>query len=140
MAFEKGQSGNPKGRPHGIIDKRSELVGLLKPHAPALVNKAVEMALAGDVNALRLCLERLIPKAKDETINLVVKAEDLTKPDLLLEINSMAINAVSSGDITPSEGKTVAAIIEGQRKLIEVVELEKRLTELEQNVNINNQK
>ncbi len=135
MPFKEGESGNPNGRPKGIIDKRSELAGLLKPHAPELVEKAVELALEGDVNALRLCLERLIPKAKDETINLVIKAEDLTQPELLLNINSTAINAVSSGEITPSEGKAISAIIDGQRKLIEIVGIDKRLAALEQVMN-----
>ncbi len=133
--FEKGQSGNPQGRPTGILDKRSELTGLLKPHASALVDKAVELALEGDVNALRLCLERLIPKAKDETINLVLQAQDLTKPELLLNINSMVINAVSKGELTPEEGKTITGIIEAQRKLIETASLSGRLAALEQTMN-----
>lgn len=66
MTFKKGISGNIQGRPKGIVDKRIELRSLLVPHAEALVNKAVELALAGDSNALRLCIDRLIPKAKDE--------------------------------------------------------------------------
>ena len=131
MTFKKGESGNPQGRPQGIIDKRSELGELLKPHASALVEKAVELALEGDVNALRLCLERLIPKAKDETINLVLQAQDLTKPELLLNINSMVINAVSGGELTPEKGKTITGIIEAQRKLLETVNIEGRLTALE---------
>lgn len=36
---------------------------LLLPHAPALLAKAVELALNGDIQALRLCIERLLPKA-----------------------------------------------------------------------------
>lgn len=41
--FEKGQSGDPKGRP-----PRSKLWQLLVPHAPALISKAVELALDGN--------------------------------------------------------------------------------------------
>lgn len=61
MSFKKGQSGNPKGRPAGTKDKRRELRALLEPHAPALIEKAVQMALKGDTTALRLCLDRLLP-------------------------------------------------------------------------------
>ena len=135
MPFKKGKSGNPEGRPQGIIDKRSELADLLKPHAAALVEKAVELALGGDVNALRLCLERLIPRAKDETINLVLQTDDLTKPESLLNINSLVINAVSSGKVTPEEGKTISGIIEAQRKLFETVNLESRINALERVMN-----
>lgn len=62
--FEKGQSGNPAGRPKGIADKRTELKSLLEPHAPALVQKVVEKALNGDMQALKICIDRLIPPAK----------------------------------------------------------------------------
>ena len=67
MTYEKGQSGNPSGRPPGIRDKRTALRALLEPHAPALIAKAVEMAKAGDATALRICLDRLIPPAKSRT-------------------------------------------------------------------------
>jgi len=133
--FEKGQSGNPAGRPQGITDKRSELADLLKPHAPALVEKAVGLALGGDVGALRLCLERLIPKAQNETVSLIINPEDLTKTDLLLNINSMAINAAASGDITPSDGKNIVSMIEAQRKLIEITNISERLTAIEETMN-----
>lgn len=61
MSFQKGQSGNPEGRPKGTKDKRTELRELLQPHAPALVEKAVELALQGDTTALKMCLDRIIP-------------------------------------------------------------------------------
>lgn len=72
MAFKKGQSGNPQGRPAGTGDKRRELRALLEPHAPALIEKAVELALAGDITALRLCLDRIIPPMRSielDTVN-----------------------------------------------------------------------
>ena len=59
--FKPGISGNPKGRPKGARDKRTELRSLLEPHAKDLVEKVVELAKGGDTTAIRLCLERLIP-------------------------------------------------------------------------------
>ena len=47
---------------HGRGPSRvAKLRKLLEPHASDLVTKAVELALAGDTMALRLCLERLLP-------------------------------------------------------------------------------
>lgn len=66
MAFQKGQSGNPKGRRKGVPNRRTELAKMLDPHAEALVAKMIELALDGDVTALRLCMERLIPKVNRE--------------------------------------------------------------------------
>ena len=73
--FVKGKSGNPKGRPKGIPDKRTALKDLLKPHAEELVNKAMELVRAGDVAALRLCMERLIPKVSSVSLS-VEPSED----------------------------------------------------------------
>lgn len=51
----------------------AELRELLEIHAPALVEKAAQMALAGDTTALKLCLDRIIPVVRsvemDHTIS-----------------------------------------------------------------------
>lgn len=100
MKFQKGQSGNPRGRPIGSINKRSQLAKLLELHADALISKAVELALNGDTNALRLCIERLIPKAQPDSLNVVVPAITGTEaPNTALLayeiIKSMAGNTVT---------------------------------------------
>lgn len=60
--FRKGVSGNPKGRPKGARNKTTTMAeALLEGQAEALVQKLVSMALEGNITALRLCLERLIP-------------------------------------------------------------------------------
>ena len=70
--YSIGQSGNPKGRPKGIPDKRVALRALLEPHAAKLVQKVIAKALKGkgDTTALRICLDRLIPtvKPRNETV------------------------------------------------------------------------
>ncbi len=50
--------------PKGSTDKRTELRELLLPHAPALIDKAVELALGGHIAALKLCLDRIIPSMR----------------------------------------------------------------------------
>lgn len=57
--FRKGESGNPSGRPRGARNAATlTCEALLDGQAEALTQKAVEMALAGDVVALRLCAQR----------------------------------------------------------------------------------
>jgi hypothetical protein len=41
---------------------------LLEGQAEKLTEKAIQMALAGDVTAMRLCLKRLAPAPKDRPI------------------------------------------------------------------------
>jgi Family of unknown function (DUF5681) len=61
--FAKGQSGNPGGRRLGSRNKPTVAAQmLLTDEAEALTRKAVELALSGDPTALRLCVERVLPR------------------------------------------------------------------------------
>ena len=126
--FEKGQSGNPEGRPKGIKDKRTELRELLLPHAPELIAKVVEMAKAGDAAAIRICVDRLIPpaKAKDDQVSLP------TLTDSLADNSREVIKALAMGELTPDEAATVLQALASQVRIIEADEIEKRLAALEQ--------
>ena len=70
MQYERGQSGNPAGRPVGIKDKWLAKRGWCQ-HAEELVAKVVEMAKTGDTTALRICIDRVIPpmNARDEPVS-----------------------------------------------------------------------
>ncbi len=85
--YKPGESGNPNGKKPGTLNKRTQLAKLLEPHAEALINKAVELALAGDSNALRLCIERLLPKAKDDAARIIIPdSNTLTNDQMIKEI------------------------------------------------------
>ena len=61
--FAKGVSGNPAGRPMGSRNAATEMAqALLDGEADALVRKCVELALDGNPAAMKLCLERLVPR------------------------------------------------------------------------------
>ena len=83
--FEPGQSGNPAGRPKGARNRSTVAAeALLDGEAEALTRKAIELALAGDTTALRLCMERLVPPRKDRStpIALPVSKTPRTPPRL----------------------------------------------------------
>ena len=42
---------------------------LLDGEAEALTRKCVDMALDGDIQALKLCMERILPPVKEQKIN-----------------------------------------------------------------------
>ena len=60
--FKPGRSGNAAGCPRGSRSKAPLAAqALLEGEAEALSRKAVELALAGGVTPLRICLDRLVP-------------------------------------------------------------------------------
>lgn len=128
--YIKGQTGNPKGRPRGTKDKRTELREMLKPHALKLVKKTVDLALDGDTTALRLCLERLIPtiKQKDEYIKFKLIGTNRT------EQSDSVIQAMSNGEITLTEATAVLQTMATQCRIAEMDELEERLRKLEDRI------
>ena len=77
--FTKGQSGNPAGRPVGSKNKCTQFRELLEDDLPALVSVLREKALEGDMNAMRLMLERLVPKVQVANMNVGSAFEPITK-------------------------------------------------------------
>lgn len=129
MPFNKGQSGNPSGKPKGTKDKNTILRDLLRPHAPELVEKVVQMAKDGDAAALRICIDRLIPpiKAIEEPVKL--DALDGT----LSEQAQSILRAMAEGKLASSQAATLLQALASQTRIIEAEELEKRVKALEEN-------
>jgi hypothetical protein len=131
MTFKKGVSGNPDGKAKGTLSKRSQLGKLLEPHGEQLINKAVELAKAGDIHALRLCLERLLPRVREESISLEVPAEAVNNAASLLAFSTRIIHATTTGEITPEQANKLFSVINVQREVIALAHLEDRVLELE---------
>lgn len=127
MAFKKGASGNPQGRPKGIKDRRVVLRELFERHAEKLAAKAVEAALNGDAQAMRICIDRVVPalKAREDTSPLPEFTGTLT------ERGEACLNAMAYGQLTPSETASLLSALASQAKLTETDELERRIAALE---------
>ena len=128
--FEKGKSGNPAGKPKGARHKITILAEkLLDKDAKGVVEKCIELAREGDLSAIKLIMDRILPPRKDRPVilnlPLIRNIGDATKA--MSEIT----NAVCGGEITPSEGQVLSAIIENYRKVVETVDHEERIAELE---------
>ena len=77
--YTKGQSGNPAGRPVGSKNKCTQFRELLEEDLPALVSVLRDKALEGDMNAMRLLLERLVPKVQVVDMSFQSVYEPITK-------------------------------------------------------------
>lgn len=127
------QPGNP-GRPPGARHKTTLAVeSLLDGEAEKLTRKAVEMAMAGDTTALRLCLERIAPPRKDRLVQFAL-------PPLASVADAKAASAalmaaVATGDLTPGEAAEFTKLIDSFVRTVEATEFEERLAKLERITN-----
>lgn len=129
--FQPGQSGNPSGRKPGSRNWATLAAEqLLDGEAEALTRKAVEMALAGDGTALRLCLERLLPARKDRPVRFTLPPLS-TAADAAKAVGAI-VEAVAAGDLTPGEAAELGKLVEAYTKTLEATEFEARLAALEE--------
>ena len=118
--------GNP-GRPPGARNKATlAALALLEGEAEALTRKAIELAKGGDSVALKLVLDRLLPKGRAIRLDLPLR----TLADLD-EAAGIVREALAQGALTLDEVTVLTNLLEARRRLIETTELERRLAALE---------
>ena len=125
--FGTGNPGKPKGTRHKATQAA---LALLDGEAEALTRQAVTMALGGDTTALRLCLERIAPPRRDAPVTF-----DLPRMETARDAAKAAgavLGAVAHGDLTPTEGAHIMALVETYRRTLETTELEARLRYMEE--------
>ncbi len=131
MPFQKGESGNPAGRPRGSRNRATLLMeSLLADDAEAIGRKAIEMAKQGDMAAIRLCMDRLSPPRKGEPVAFELPPLDKAADSVAAAATIVA--AVAAGELTPSEGADLAKVIDVYVRAIETKAFDERLTKLEE--------
>jgi hypothetical protein len=77
--FKPGKSGNPAGKPKGSRNATTvAMQAMLDGESGAITRKAIELAKGGDMAALRLCLDRILPPRKDRPVTFVLPAINST--------------------------------------------------------------
>jgi hypothetical protein len=128
--FAKGQSGNPAGRPSGARNHSTLLAErLLESQTREICAAVIAGALAGNMQAAKIVLDRILPPKKDRPIN--IDLPEMSSSSELVKAMACVINAVSSGQISPSEGEAIARILDVHSKTLELKEFEQRLSVLE---------
>lgn len=124
--FERGNPGRVPGSKNRVT---RAVEALLEGQHEELTQAAIEKALAGDTVALRLCLDRIAPARKDAPITLELP-KVRTAADAV-EASAAVLQALSAGEVTPSEAAGVMAILSAHKAIVETGDLERRIEALE---------
>ena len=109
-AFQKGQSGNPRGRPVGARHKATLAAeALLDGEAEALTRKAIEAALDGDTVAMRLW-ERILPARRSRPVQFAIPP--LKSVADAGAVMAAIVEAVSASEISPDEAAELSQLLE----------------------------
>ena len=126
--FTKGQSGNPKGRPKGILNQAGWREIIAKD-LPDILKSLAASAKAGDTAAAKLLLDRVLPSIK--TTDQPAPLPPATGPVDLAGAAGAVLSALTTGDATPDQAASLASVLASLARVREITELEQRIVALE---------
>jgi hypothetical protein len=103
---------------------------LFDGEAEGLTRKAIELALAGDAAALRLCLDRILPPRRERPVHFELPPLQ-SAADAAAAVAAITA-AVADGGITPGEAAELAKLVETFVSAVEATEFDRRLRILEE--------
>lgn len=127
--WKAGESGNPRGRPKGARNRASVIVReLLDDAAGEVMKRVIAQAKRGNAVAMRLVVERLLPRAGRE-----VRAEvpELAEAADVAHTLERIVSLAAAGEISLDEAQGFARLCELRRRAIETEELRVRIQALE---------
>jgi len=130
MTFQKGESGNPAGRPRGARNKRTLAAeSMFDREAADIIDRLIRIAKGGDVAALRLCLDRICPRQRERPVSLDLPPM-ATPADAVAAMGTI-VQAIGDGDIGPHEAAELTKVVAGFSQTIANFELEARIADAE---------
>lgn len=103
---------------------------LMEDDAQNVVRAVIAAAKNGDMVAARLVLDRVLPARRGRPVQFTMP--ELEKVADLPRVIGAIIKRIAGGELTPDEAASIAAVLETQRRAIELTEIEARLRALEE--------
>lgn len=127
--WRPGQSGNPAGRRPGTGSVQQLRQGI-EESLPQIIQSLTDKAIAGDVGAARLLLERAIPPLKPIEAPQTLQIDG----DGLSGQARSIVALAASGEVSMTQAVQFITALGTLAKLIEVDDLERRIQSLEKSL------
>ena len=125
--WQPGQSGNPDGRPPGTGEV-AKLRASIAAKVPDILAKLTELAMAGDVQAARLLIERVLPPVKAAELPVEMSLGEGGLSDQARQM----LAAAAGGVLAPDQAAALIGALAAVAKITETDELMKRVERLEE--------
>lgn len=123
-----------RGNPHAL--RRSEMRAAIEsaatPEALARVlTRLLEQAEQGDTAAASLLLSYVVGKPRQQPEHVELDLGALERPADVLQAYARVVAEVAAGQLDVASAASVGSLLEGARRSLETLELEQRLSALE---------
>lgn len=129
--FTKGNKGRPKGSRHKVSILAEKL---MSDDVEKVTKSVIDAAVAGDMAACRLILDRLVPARKDATIS--IDLPEITTLEEAANAMQIIVKAAANAEIGLSEADALTKLVQGVSQAIEMTTILQRLEALEARANI----
>lgn len=128
--FQKGQCGNPNGVPKTMIGDLSihDVRAALRKSEPTIRAKLIELAEAGDMQAIRLLYDKIQPSIKPFQIPYAMPIST----DNPTTMANDTLTAVTAGSIGTEDATKLFQMMAIQQQITETSELRKEISELKE--------
>jgi hypothetical protein len=87
------------------------------------------MVVDGDVGAARLILDRIAPVRRGRAVHL--KIGEIGDAASVMNVHAALLTEVAAGRLTPEEAEPLSSMLAAYLKIVETVDIDRRLHELE---------
>lgn len=131
--FEKGQSGNPAGKPRGARNASTHMAeALMADAAEAMVQTFIDKALEGNMPALNLAMKWVLPSCRPQPLQFALPPLE-SAADAPAAISSI-VAGLAEGELTPTEANALIGAVEAYLKTQSQLEYDRRLAVIEEKI------
>jgi hypothetical protein len=126
--FLEGCPAGP-GRPAGTREHRTQMVDAIAPSDVGRILQTLrDLALAGDVGAAKLVLDRIVGKSREAAPDMAIEFGDLSSSEDIVRAVHAVVRAVGAGHLPSADGKQIVDLLSA---CIEVGEVSAALEQVE---------